>query len=162
MSTAIQTPSDHGSPDVAAGAEGCAFCGVASGALPRRVRYQDAELIAFRNALDWAPVMHLVAPVAHMSQAAFWQSPLFARAAALAVELGEADAPGGFRVVSNFGEDAMQSQPHGHLHVLGGAHLGLYMDFPSKSDFWLRFYGTAHPPGASGEPSARADAEPSG
>lgn len=144
-----------------AGAEGCAFCGIASGALPRRVRYQDAELIAFRNALDWAPVMHLVAPIAHMSQAAFWRSPLFARAAALAVELGEADAPGGFRVVSNFGDDAMQSQPHGHLHVLGGAHLGLYMDFPSKSDFWLRFYGTAHPPGASGEPSARSASEPS-
>lgn len=149
----------------APGAEGCAFCGIASGALPRRVRYQDAELIAFRNALDWAPVMHLVAPVAHMSQAAFWRSPLFARAAALAVELGEADAPGGFRVVSNFGNDAMQSQPHGHLHVLGGAHLGLYMDFPSKSDFWLRFYGTAHPPGASGgssaasEPSVPADAQ---
>lgn len=155
---------DPGSPDAAANPispEGCAFCGIASGALPRRVRYQDGDLIAFRNALDWAPVMHLVAPVAHMSQAAFWRSPLFARAAALAVELGEADAPGGFRVVSNFGDDAMQSQPHGHLHVLGGAHLGLYMDFPSKSDFWLRFYGTAHPPGASGEPSARSASEPS-
>lgn len=148
-------------PNPALGAEGCAFCGIASGALPRRVRYQDAELIAFRNALDWAPVMHLVAPIAHMSQAAFWRSPLFARAAALAVELGEADAPGGFRVVSNFGDDAMQSQPHGHLHVLGGAHLGLYMDFPSKSDFWLRFYGTAHPPGASGEPNARSASKPS-
>ena len=159
-------PADLGSPDGAAapalgsasavGAEGCAFCGIASGALPRRVRYQDAELIAFRNALDWAPLMHLVAPVAHMSQREFWRSPLFARAAALAVELGEADAPGGFRIVSNFGEDAMQSQPHGHLHVLGGAHLGLYMDFPGKSDFWLRFYGTAHPPDSSGGPSALA------
>ncbi len=135
-------------PDSGVDIEDCAFCAIAAGTLPRSVRHQDAELIAFRNALDWAPLMCLVAPVAHMSQREFWRSPLFARAAALAVDIGEADAPGGFRVVSNFGEDAMQSQPHGHLHVLGGAHLGLYMDFPGKSDFWLRFYGTAHPPGA--------------
>lgn len=155
MSTVIRTPSD-----AAPGAdiEDCAFCAIAAGTLPRSVRHQDAELIAFRNALDWAPLMCLVAPVAHMSQREFWRSPLFARAAALAVDIGEADAPGGFRVVSNFGEDAMQSQPHGHLHVLGGAHLGLYMDFPGKSDFWLRFYGTAHPPGAP-PPAAGAGAE---
>ena len=120
----------------------CAFCGIASGTLPRRIRYQDDELIAFQNALDWAPLMYLVAPITHMSQSEFWQSPLFPRAAQLAVQLGETDAPGGFRIVSNFGADAMQSQPHGHLHVLGGAHLGLYMDFPGKSDFWLRFYGS--------------------
>jgi len=120
----------------------CAFCAIASGELPRRIRHQDDELIAFHNALDWAPLMYLVAPIAHMSQGEFWQSPLFPRAARLAVEIGESDAPGGFRIVSNFGADAMQSQPHGHLHVLGGAHLGLYMDFPGKSDFWLRFYGS--------------------
>ena len=120
----------------------CAFCGIASGALPRRIVYQDDELIVFENALNWAPLMYLVAPVAHMSQQEFWQSPLFPRAAQLAVEIGETDAPRGFRIVSNFGADAMQSQLHGHLHVLGGAHLGLYMDFPGKSDFWLRFYGS--------------------
>ena len=126
----------HGSPGE------CAFCAIVSGELPRRIRHQDDGLIAFHNALDWAPLMYLVAPIAHMSQSEFWQSPLFPRAAQLAVELGETDAPGGFRIVSNFGADAIQSQRHGHLHVLGGAHLGLYMDFPGKSDFWLRFYGS--------------------
>ena len=126
----------------AGGPDGCAFCSIASGALPRQVLHQDDELIVFTNALNWAPVMYLVAPVEHMSQAEFWRSPLFSRAAGLAVELGESDAPNGFRIVSNFGADAMQSQRHGHLHVLGGTHLGLYMDFPGKSDFWLRFYGS--------------------
>ena len=126
------------------GPDECAFCGIASGALPREIRYQDNEIIVFKNALEWVRIMYLVAPVAHMSQQEFWQSPLFSRAARLAVELGETDAPGGFRIVSNFGADAMQSQPHGHLHVLGGAHLGLYMDFLGKSDFWLRFYGSEH------------------
>ena len=73
-----------------------------------------------------------------MSQAEWWQSPLFPRAARLAIEIAKEEAPGGFRLVSNFGDDAMQSQLHGHLHVLGGVHLGLYMDFPRKGDFWLR------------------------
>ena len=35
--------------------------------------------------------------------------------------------PGGFRLTSNFGYDAMQSQEHGHLHILGGTFLGHYV-----------------------------------
>ena len=119
----------------------CEFCGIVSGRLPRTLRHQDAELIVFHNTLPWVPVMLLIAPKAHMSQEEFWRSPLFARAAALAIDLGSSDAPGGFRVVSNFGEDALQTQEHGHLHVIGGTGLGLYVDFPRKGDFWLRRYG---------------------
>ncbi|MEX2599469.1 MAG: HIT domain-containing protein [Dehalococcoidia bacterium] len=119
----------------------CEFCGIVSGRVPSQVRYQDDELIVFRNALKWVPVMLLIAPKRHMTQAEFWRSPLFARASSLAVELGESDSPDGFRLVSNFGDDAMQSQPHGHLHVIGGTDLGLYVDFPRKGDFWLRNYG---------------------
>ncbi|MEK9658777.1 MAG: HIT domain-containing protein [Chloroflexota bacterium] len=120
----------------------CDFCGIISGRLPRRVRHQADGLLVFRNALTWVPVMYLITPTAHLSQAEFWASPLFPRAAALAVQLGQEDAPNGFRLVSNFGHDGMQSQAHGHLHVLGGTALGLYVDFPRKGDFWLRNYGS--------------------
>ena len=34
--------------------------------------------------------------------------------------------PNGYRILSNFGHDAMQSQEHGHVHVLGGMYLGPY------------------------------------
>jgi len=34
--------------------------------------------------------------------------------------------PSGFRLLSNFGSDAMQSQAHGHVHVVGGTYLGEY------------------------------------
>ena len=121
--------------------ERCDFCSIVSGRMPRTIRHEDGELIVFHNALTWVAVMYLVVPKTHMSQAEFWRSPLFARASALAVELGEADAPGGFRVLSNFGDDAAQTQPHGHLHVVGGNELGLYMDFPRKGDYWLRRFG---------------------
>jgi len=40
--------------------------------------------------------------------------------------MGMAHCPKGFRLVSNLGSDAMQSQEHGHVHVLGGTFLGEY------------------------------------
>ena len=119
----------------------CEFCGIVSGRLPRTVRYEDDDLVVFHNALTWVPMMYLIVPRMHITQQQFWKSALFAKAAALAVELGESDAPGGYRLVSNFGEHAAQTQPHGHLHIVGGAELGLYMDFPRKGDYWLRRMG---------------------
>ena len=105
------------------------------------MRYQDNELIVFENALDWVPIMYIIAPKVHLTQSEFWCSSLFLNATRVAVQIGESDAVNGFRLVSNFGDDAMQSQPHGHLHLLGGDHLGLYVDFPDKSEFWLKIYG---------------------
>ena len=121
--------------------DSCDFCGIVAGRLPRTVIHEDDGIMVFRNALAWVSTMYLVVPKAHMTQAEFWRSPLFGRAAALAVSLGESDAPGGFRLVSNFGRDASQTQPHGHLHLVGGAELGLYMDFPRKGDYWQRLFG---------------------
>ena len=44
----------------------------------------------------------------------------------LAVDMGAMYSPSGFRVLSNFGHDGMQSQAHGHMHVIGGTNLGPY------------------------------------
>jgi histidine triad (HIT) family protein len=105
----------------------CTFCVIATGEEPRDVRYEDEELLAFRNRLIWAPVMLLVVPKQHMTQQEFWISDLFAKAAKLAVRLGEEDCPDGYRILTNFGRDALQTQFHGHLHVIGGIALGLYL-----------------------------------
>jgi histidine triad (HIT) family protein len=120
----------------------CDFCGIVSGREERTIRYEDDDIIVFKNKLTWVPVMLLVVPKVHMTQQEFWRSPLFGKAAALAVDIAEQDAPEGFRFVSNFGEQAAQTQAHGHLHVLGGGEMGLYMDFPRKGDYWLRRFGT--------------------
>lgn len=119
----------------------CDFCGIVSGREERTIRYEDDDLMVFKNKLTWVPIMLLVIPKIHMTQTEFWRSPLFAKAAALAVDIAEQDAPEGFRFVSNFGEQAAQTQSHGHLHLLGGGEMGLYMDFPRKGDYWLRRFG---------------------
>ena len=44
----------------------------------------------------------------------------------VAARLGEELCPDGFRLISNTGRDAMQSQHHGHVHIIGGFFLGPY------------------------------------
>lgn len=106
----------------------CIFCEVIAGRSPGNIRYRDDEVIVFDNRLDWVPLMLLVVPVAHRTQAEMWTDPeLMGRIAALAVRFGNELAPGGFRLLSNFGEDALQTQEHAHLHVTGGDRLGLYV-----------------------------------
>ena len=48
------------------------------------------------------------------------------RLGTVAVDLGAMYSPGGFRILSNFGRDGLQSQSHAHLHVIGGTFLGHY------------------------------------
>lgn len=106
----------------------CEFCEIVAGRLPSRIRYQDDEVLVIHNLLEWAPVMLLLLPKHHLTQAELWRSgPLLSGMGELAVRLGEEDCPDGFRVLSNFGRDALQTQHHGHLHVVGGARLGLYV-----------------------------------
>jgi len=45
----------------------------------------------------------------------------------IAVQMGREHCPNGFRLLSNFGYEAMQSQEHAHVHVLGGTFLGEYV-----------------------------------
>ncbi len=106
----------------------CTFCGIISGRLPSRARYEDDEILAFHNQLNWVPVMLLIVPKRHLSQEELWRSgQLLSRMGELAVRLGEESCPNGFRILSNFGPDGLQTQFHGHLHVIGGAPLGLYI-----------------------------------
>ncbi len=104
--------------------QSCTFCRIVAREEPAEVLYEDDEVLVFRNRLHWVPVMLLVVPKAHRSQEELWREP--GRAGKVAVEMGTAHCPNGFRLLSNFGFDAMQSQTHGHIHVLGGTFLGEY------------------------------------
>ncbi len=102
----------------------CTFCRIVAREEPAEVLYEDDEVLVFRNRLRWVPVMLLVVPKAHRSQEEVWRDA--GPVARVAVEMGLANCPNGFRLLSNFGFDAMQSQSHGHIHVIGGTFLGEY------------------------------------
>ncbi len=102
----------------------CVFCEIIAGREAATVLHEDDDFIVFRNKLKWVPVMLLVVPKDHMTQAELWSD--MKHAGEIASKLGKEHCPNGFRVLSNFGYDAMQSQEHGHLHVIGGLFLGPY------------------------------------
>jgi len=102
----------------------CTFCRIAAHEEPADVLFEDDEVMVFRNRLRWVPVMLLVIPKQHKSQEDLWRA--LGRVGEVAVQMGLEHCPSGFRLLSNVGHDAMQSQPHGHVHVLGGTFLGEY------------------------------------
>ncbi len=104
----------------------CVFCEIVAGRSPAKIRYLDDEVIAIVNRLTWVPLMLLVMPKKHMGQIEMWSSGLMPRLGDVAVEMGCSFAPNGFRILSNFGRDGLQSQSHGHLHVIGGVRLDQY------------------------------------
>lgn len=106
----------------------CVFCEIIAGRAPARLRYVDDDFIVIVNRLTWAPVMLLAMPKAHLSQVALWSGGLLERLGRIAVDLGCMFCPNGFRIVSNFGPDGLQTQSHAHLHIIGGAFLGHYTD----------------------------------
>ena len=104
----------------------CVFCEIVAGREPARIRYLDNDLIAIVNRLTWVPIMLLVMPRRHMSQLEMWSNGIMARLGDVAATLGCMYCPDGFRILSNFGYDGLQSQSHGHVHVIGGQYLGHY------------------------------------
>ena len=105
----------------------CEFCQIVARRLPGNIRYEDEEIIVINNKLRWAPVMLLVMPKVHMSQEELWSNGIMAKVGRTAVDMGTRFCPGGYRLLSNFGADALQSQDHGHVHVVGGMYLGPYI-----------------------------------
>ena len=102
----------------------CTFCEIIAKREPAEILYEDDEVMVFRNRLRWVPVMLLAVPKRHLSQEELWQD--LGRVGEVAVEMGRQHCPQGFRLLSNFGYEAMQSQSHGHVHILGGTFLGEY------------------------------------
>jgi histidine triad (HIT) family protein len=102
----------------------CVFCEIIARREPAEVLFEDDEVIVFRNRLRWVPLMLLSVPKRHMEQAELWQN--MGHVGEIAVRMGQEHSPAGFRLLSNFGPDAMQSQQHAHVHIIGGIFLGEY------------------------------------
>lgn len=103
----------------------CVFCEIVARREPATILYESDDVIAIRNVLRWVPVMLLVMPKVHRTQAELWED--LGEVGRVAADLGREHCPGGYRLLSNFGRDGMQSQEHAHVHVLGGTFLGEYV-----------------------------------
>ena len=107
----------------------CLFCKIVSGEIPSQEVASTANTYAFRDIQPGAPSHVLVVPRQHIVSAdtltpehAAVLADVFATAQAVARSEGVADS--GYRLVFNVGEDASNSVPHLHLHVIGGRKLG--------------------------------------
>jgi histidine triad (HIT) family protein len=106
----------------------CLFCRIVAGEIPADIVHSSELAVAFRDLNPQAPVHVLVVPRRHIDDAGELEpgdadalSGVFAAARHVAEEQGLAER--GYRLVFNVGEDASNSVPHLHLHVLGGRRL---------------------------------------
>jgi histidine triad (HIT) family protein len=106
----------------------CLFCRIVAGEIPAEIVHSSELAVAFRDLNPQAPVHVLVVPRRHIDDAGVLE-PGDAEAlagvfeAARRVAEAEGVAERGYRLVFNVGEDASNSVPHLHLHVLGGRRL---------------------------------------
>jgi histidine triad (HIT) family protein len=103
----------------------CLFCRIVTGAIPSDEVASSDNTYAFRDIEPAAPTHVLVVPRTHIESAATIGPEhgdvlveMIATAQRVAADEGIADP--GYRLVFNVGDDALNSVPHLHLHVLGG------------------------------------------
>ena len=108
--------------------DNCLFCKIIAGEIPSNKVYENDQVLAFRDINPQAPVHILVIPKQHIPSAADITPANSAQAAAcleaVAAIAGQEKLDKGFRVISNCGEDAGQTVPHLHFHILAGKSMG--------------------------------------
>ena len=109
----------------------CLFCKIIAGDIPSTKVYEDETVLAFRDIAPQAPTHILVIPKAHIGSVAELtgeNSCVVAHIFEVIPQIAKAEGlEGGYRVVSNCGEDAGQTVHHLHFHILGGRKLELQM-----------------------------------
>ena len=107
----------------------CLFCKIISGDIPSTKVYEDDKILAFRDINPMAPTHILVIPKEHIggvdelnAENSAVVAHIFAKIAEIAKSEG---LTGGYRVVSNIGEDGGQTVRHLHFHILGGRKLAV-------------------------------------
>lgn len=103
----------------------CLFCLIAAGTLDADLLRSGDLTVAFRDIKPQAPVHVLIIPKEHLTSAADLTADhgaLLAEVLATAqwVARAEGIADGGYRLVTNVGDDGGQTVAHLHFHLLGG------------------------------------------
>lgn len=101
----------------------CIFCKIANHELPSKIVYEDDKMICYHDIDPQAPVHVLLIPKKHIEslddvneEDRQLLADMMLKIKEIATELG---LKNGYRVVSNNGEDALQTVKHLHFHILG-------------------------------------------
>jgi histidine triad (HIT) family protein len=107
----------------------CLFCRIIAGEIPAQKLYENGSVIVIADINPQSPTHVLAIPLRHITSIAQVTlddaqllAELFTAVNIVARERGIEES--GYRLVINHGEDAGQSVPHLHVHVLGGKPLG--------------------------------------
>ena len=101
----------------------CLFCKIVAGEIPSSKVYEDNVCYAFNDIAPQAPMHFLVIPKTHIASVSGINAENSAVVAHIFEVIAKITAEKGiesYRVVSNIGEQAGQTVPHLHFHVLSG------------------------------------------
>lgn len=108
--------------------ENCIFCKIVAGQLPASKVYEDDDMIVFKDIQPIAKVHLLAVPKQHFKLLSELNEERRALVGRMLEKIAS-NAPAfglseGYRLIINQGEEAGQSVPHLHIHILGGQKLG--------------------------------------
>jgi histidine triad (HIT) family protein len=100
----------------------CLFCRIVAGKIPATVVYEDDDVMAINDVFPQAPFHVLVVPRKHVAKLSELEDEalggnLLQTVRRVARQGGVGD---NFRLVVNNGDQAGQTVPHLHFHVLAG------------------------------------------
>lgn len=105
------------------------FSRIIAGEIPADIVYRDEFCVAFRDIQPHAPVHILIVPVEPIASVADVDpshEQLLGHLLVVAARLGRENGveASGYRLIVNHGNDAGQTVPHLHVHLIGGRPLG--------------------------------------
>ena len=105
----------------------CIFCKIIAGEIPSKKFYEDDDMLIIADIAPQAKKHYLLLPKKHYANIVEMSEEDAATLAKCLKKLGELTdelgLEGGFRLVSNKGENGYQSVDHLHIHILGGEKL---------------------------------------
>jgi len=107
----------------------CLFCRIVAGDVPSTMVASSDATYAFRDIEPAMPTHVLIVPREHIESADALRpehAPVLAEMFATAQQVARSEevAGRGYRLVLNVGDDALNSVPHLHMHLLGGRRMG--------------------------------------
>jgi len=104
----------------------CPFCAIVAGESKAEVVYENDRCLAFRDISPQAPRHVLIVPKEHIPSIDQVEDPTLwiSIMAAVREVVNRISPDSGYRLVVNCGEDAGQTVPHLHVHLLSGRPMG--------------------------------------